>query len=196
MEMIDSKNNDFIKNIYMSLIIGANGTGKSILFSEVIDIFLSLANKVDKTSSKFYLCYFLNEKKYEFYNYDLKETTDSKKRKHNIRCQINDIEAEYSLEQLPKNILASSLLLNDRYTITKNNQDFYKYLGIRNINSPRTAETRNNIKRNVEQILGEIENGDESIELKIISLLDFLEYNHEFRIKYKPKYRSFFMKVI
>jgi predicted ATPase len=198
MEIKDSENKDFTKNFYTSLLIGANGTGKSILFSEIISIFLGLANRLDKeqnrnkTLTKFYLCYFLNEKKIEFFNYEYLEESNSKRRSQYLNCRINDIDADYSLDHLPKNILASSLLLNDRYTITKNNQNFYKYLGIRNINSPRTAGTRTNIKRNVEQIVNKIETGDDSIKSKIISLLDFLEYNHEFRIKYKPKYRSFF----
>lgn len=198
MEIKDSENKDFVKNLYTSLLIGANGTGKSILFSEIISIFLGLANRLDeelspnKTLTKFYLCYFINEKKIEFFNYDYLDESNSKRRNQNLNCRINDIDADYSIDQLPKNILASSLLLNDRYTITKNNQSFYKYLGIRNINSPRTAGTRTNIKRNVEQIVNKIESGDDSIKSKIISLLDFLEYNHEFRIKYKPKYRGFF----
>lgn len=194
MDIKDSINQDFEKNLYTSLIIGPNGTGKSLLFAEIITIFLSLRDGIDKSNSKFYLSYFFNEKKYEFFNYDYTSVnSESKKiRRSKLACKINDIDADYNIDQLPKSLLASSLLLNDRYTISKSENNFYKYLGIRNINSPRTAGTRNNIKRNVDQIISNFENGDNSLDTKIKFLLDFLGYDEEFRIKYKPKYRPFF----
>lgn len=194
MDIKDSINQDFEKNLYTSLIIGPNGTGKSLLFGELISIFLSLRDGIDKTNSKFYLSYFFNEKKYEFYNYDYTAVNvESKKiRRTQLACKINDVDADYNIDQLPKSLLASSLLLNDRYTISKRADSFYKYLGIRNINSPRTAGTRNNIKRNVDQIISNFESGDNSLDSKIKFLLDFLGYDEEFRIKYKPKYRPYF----
>jgi hypothetical protein len=98
---------------------------------------------------------------------------------------INDI-------NLPQNILTSSLLLNDRFTINNTFPDYYKYLGVRTLNSPSVARTKNYIKRTIDLIFNKLSNFETEINFKIKELLFFLDYQEVFRIQYTPKYKNYF----
>lgn len=93
---------------------------------------------------------------------------------------------------MPENIIVSSLLLNDKFTVNRDFPDYYKYLGIRNIKTPSIAGTKNNIKRTLDLIYDNLGQNQTEITYKIQSLLGFLNYDEAFRVTYKLRYKDYF----
>lgn len=192
--------NTLLKSPYTSLVIGPNGTGKSLLLKIISDIFLDLYNlknnlqKVKRHNDNYYkISYFLGGEYFEISNYD-KSTNFSRKRKKFINTVfINNFYIDdFSEIQIPDSLIVSSLLLTDRFTVYKNSPEFYKYLGVRSLTSPTTARTRNYVKRTVELVVTSLASLDTEIIYKIKELLTFLEYKHTFKIQYTPKYKDKF----
>lgn len=113
---------------YFSIIIGPNGTGKSILLNHIIEAFNEITIlKVDpkyKPKKKFTVIYLLNGDKYCI-------STE------NLKLKINKNDFDVSLDDivLPPKWIASSVTINDKYPILNyiRSQQIpqYKYLGIR-----------------------------------------------------------------
>lgn len=195
--------NKILESPYTSLIIGPNGTGKSLLLKIISDIFLDLNNlknnlpKAKKHNDNYFkISYFIGGEHFEITNYN-QFTNFSKKRKtFEYTLYINEINTEkFDTIQIPDSLIVSSLLLTDRFTVYKNSPEFYKYLGVRSLTSPTTARTRNYVKRTVELVVTALASLDTEIINKIKELLTFLEFKHTFKIQYTPKYKDkFFTK--
>lgn len=194
--------NDFIKNEnifdapYATLIIGPNGTGKSLLLKEISDIFLYLKKMKEEQSeiSKYYGSYFeilysIFEDNFIIKNY---HTEKDKIKRLPLSITKNGKEVLISELELPVNIIVSSLLLNDKFTVNRDYPDYYKYLGIRNLKTPSVAGTKNNIKRTLDLIYDKLGDNQTEITYKIQSLLKFLNYDEAFRVNYKLKYKDYF----
>lgn len=194
--------NDFINNEnifdapYATLIIGSNGTGKSLLLKEISDIFLYLkkAKEGGDSFTKYNGVYF--EITYSIFgdNFNVKNFSfeDNKVKRLPITTTKNGKDTLTSELELPENIIVSSLLLNDKFTINKDYPDYYKYLGIRNIKTPSLAGTKNNIKKTLDLIYYNLGKNQTEIIYKIKSLLGFLEYDEAFRVNYKLRYKDYF----
>lgn len=188
--------NGLISNPYTSVIIGSNGTGKSYLLKVIADILLqiesiSTGSKVKYTDVLFELSYFNGDEYFVVANY----TEESLK--HKTRKKVDYIiHNKKGLVQLyaPEAILVTSVLLTDRFTIFKNPLEKYKYLGVRNLNSPTTAGTRNYVKRTVEHIVKALSEFDAEFIVKLKSLLHFLKFKDTFIIYYTPKYKDKFFR--
>ncbi len=113
---------------YYSLIIGPNGTGKSFLLSNLIEVFNELVLVKDlhleKPRKKFTIKYIFNDDTFEITN-ELRE----------LVCKKNDKTIVISKVNLPTKWLASSVTINDKYPILstrrKDQISQYEYLGIR-----------------------------------------------------------------
>lgn len=194
--------NDFIKNKnindapYATLIIGPNGTGKSLLLKEVSDIFLYLkkSNESGDSFTKYNGGYF--EIGYSIFgNYiEIKNFYIEEKKIKRLPITItnNGKDILVSELELPQNIIVSSLLLNDKFTVNRDYPDYYKYLGIRNLKTPSIAGTKNNIKRTLDLIYDNLGKNELEITSKIQSLLGFLNYDKAFRVSYKLRYKDYF----
>lgn len=194
--------NDFIKNKnindapYASLIIGPNGTGKSLLLKEVSDIFLYIkkANESGDSFTKYNGGYF--EIGYSIFgNYiEVKNFYNEEKKIKRLPITItkNGKDILVSELELPENIIVSSLLLNDKFTVNKDYPNYYKYLGIRNLKTPSIAGTKTNIKRTLDLIYDKLGDNQNEITHKIKSLLSFLNYDEAFRVNYKLRYKDYF----
>ncbi|MFW2308185.1 ATP-binding protein [Aliarcobacter butzleri] len=135
-----SKNTN--KSNYLSIIIGSNGTGKSILLQELCEIFMSLSSSFETSKinmqgiNNFELSYVLNGKDYLIRN-------------------IYDVDLKNNI--YPETILAVSYNLNDKYPIvTSRNKLFtsrYKYLGLRSTtNNAFISKYRKNFIENIYNI--------------------------------------------
>lgn len=202
-------------DIYTSVIIGANGTGKSELLSYISSIFRSLhllkTRKVKKLDIgyRFKMIYKMEEDTYEVSTSILQI---AKRRKSNesydtsfLKNKPQNKEPQTGIEQLrynqqysikikdlplPSKVLVSSIMLTDKFN--SKSTDSYSYLGVRNEGSPQVAGTKAYIRRTVNFIVESIQQESFITELK--KLLSFLELKENLYISYIPRYRKYFME--
>jgi predicted ATPase len=207
-EVLFLEENDFNQSFslqapYTSLIIGPNGTGKSLLLKEISDILLDLQtlkeNQINQkkyiqkyNNSLFYLSYYLDGSFFEISNYEKQSTSDNEFVKTILKIKINKVDQIIDHLLLPENIIVSSLLLNDKFTLTQKFPKYYKYLGVRSISSPGVARTKNYVKRTVDLIINCLSSNNTEINYKISNLLSFLNFEDTFIIQYTPKYKDKF----
>jgi predicted ATP-dependent endonuclease of OLD family len=196
-------NNNQIAFPYITLLIGPNGTGKSQILNEISLVFRELEDlknkeKLDdlnhkrKKSSNSRINYIIN---YQIGKdkYIVEKKGESLSR---FFCRKNsDVITIFDLK-LPEKLIASSFTLNDKFPfdnldnfeINENRKSIYRYLGIRNKSG--TVGTRSPIKNLVGDIITASQNPKftEHIEL----LLDFLDLDPYFKIRFKTRYRSKF----
>lgn len=151
-------------NIYTTVIIGPNGTGKSILFRIVIELFRELYGIIEghprtyAVSGQFALKYALNGDIYSFTNIvglALARRIHEKNSKNYYYITKNgEVIADIKVP-LPANIVANSIMLTDKYPLYPNDSVFpnYKYLGVRN--NAQNASTRSYVRRTVDYIIAE-----------------------------------------
>ncbi|QBJ85476.1 hypothetical protein DDI74_04025 [Chryseobacterium gleum] len=189
---------------YLTLIIGVNGTGKSYLLKLLIDIFRLALDKKKESESIYYpsgkynLEYVLGNSVYNIGNTispkDKSEKVNyfekDKKEDKGIRFWKNGNEVSSSSIEIPKSILALSIMLTDKYLFLKEPQKFpiYKYLGVRRDNN--TAGTRSFIGKTIDNIYAAL--GNEAFLENLSEMLSFLELSNEFHISYLPRYKEHF----
>lgn len=190
----DFKNKIVSQAPYTSLVIGPNGTGKSYLLREIAEIFLYLNDIKEKKELENYqrlfeITFTINSEEYTVNNYII----DKDKIKRSKTCVLQSTQ-EISLDNLllPKRILVSSLLINDKFTVKNEYEDFYQYLGVRSLKTPSMAGTKSYIKRILNLIYDNLGQNQIEIIYKIQSLLGFLNYDKVFRVNYKLKYKDYF----
>lgn len=208
---VDEKDKQEI--IYTTVIIGANGTGKSNLFRIIIELLKEL-NDLSRGKSRSYnvdglfnLKYSLNGDIYEYTNimyFDGNFKSDGQPeldtqnpdKANRAYLKVNGkYEPDFKNAFLPLSIVANSIMLTDKFPFfrkEKNEKDeqveafpSYKYLGVRNI--PQSASTRAYVRRTVEFIVEQFEKKD-SNKSGFISALkratDFLELDNSIDIYY------------
>jgi len=179
---------------YTSLVIGPNGTGKSYLLREIAEIFIHLKDIKVKDEllnyqRLFEITFTLNSAEFTVNNFVI----DKEKIKRNKTTLLQDSQ-EISIEKLllPESIVVSSLLINDKFTVKNDYEDFYQYLGVRSLKTPSMAGTKSYIKRILNLIYDNLGQNQTEIIYKIQSLLSFLNYDEAFRVNYKLKYKDYF----
>lgn len=131
-----SDDEDSDKNNYITIIIGPNGTGKSLLLREIIRMFKDTRARQNGPYEKKVLEY-----KYELnyisdsVNYKVEETNTG--RKYFINEKTHFLKEWY----FPRKIVALSTILNDKFIYSKNEDDFYQYCGIRSSNNNAGTKT-------------------------------------------------------
>lgn len=171
------------KDLPISILIGPNGAGKSFILRKIADAFRILEYYIEYKEvksnyknifKKFNLEYFCNGKHY------------------NIKFQDNKFIDFPNENALPKVILASSVLLNDKFLFQDNDKSYindsavdkkntiYKYLGIKNTSNQ--ASTNTFIKRTLESIL-RISNNN----IKLDKVFKILGFEKIIRIEFKLK---------
>lgn len=164
---------NFIKNYnksefpYISLIIGANGTGKSILLNRVSEVFRKINNSQNKLTTK-------------KYSLEYKIGTETK----HIASDDKNINVI-----LPTKLIVTSFLVNDKFTFENNiEKDFYQYHGIRS--TPTGVGTKTHIKKLSDYI---ISNSDNDFFMnKVSMILKFLKMKNSINITFKLKSKRFF----
>ena len=157
---------DSQKSIYTTVIIGANGTGKSNLFRIIIELFKQLydlkdGKKIRSIEGRFKLRFSVNGDVFEYKNFYENSlfansvVTREKVAKHHLMRNGNLI--DFKELQLPIAIVANSIMLTDKYPIYNDDKSFpiYKYLGVRN--RPQQASTRSYVRKTVEFIVDQFD---------------------------------------
>ncbi|WP_276979238.1 AAA family ATPase [Flavobacterium filum] len=197
--------NDKQDIIYTTVIIGANGTGKSNLFRIIIELLKEL-NDLSRGKSRSYnvdgnfnLKFSVNGDIFEYANIvsegESNENSNEPEKGNTAFLLRNGKKIDFELAQFPLAIVANSIMLTDKFPFFRKekNEDGeqveafprYKYLGVRNI--PQSASTRAYVRRTVEFIVEQFEKKD-SNKSGFISALkratDFLELDNSIDIYY------------
>lgn len=207
--------NDKQNIIYTTVIIGANGTGKSNLFRIIIELLKEL-NDLSRGKSRSYnvdgnfnLKFSVNGDIFEYANIvsegESNENSNEPEKGNPAFLLRNGEKIDFELAQFPLAIVANSIMLTDKFPFFRKekNEDGeqveafprYKYLGVRNI--PQSASTRAYVRRTVEFIVEQFEKKD-SNKSGFISALkratDFLELDNSIDIYYYTSNNAKFFK--
>ncbi len=212
---------DINDDIYTSVFIGQNGTGKSEILSFIASVFRNIDNlkckKTDKfeISHHFRLIYRFDNDIYEI-STDRIQPSGNGRTKRNILISFfknKPYKIEIAKKMGFKNIF-SELKENRKYEIkikdlllperilacsimltdkfNSKSTESYRYLGVRNEGSPQVAGTKALIRRTVDFIIESLKEPYFIKELK--GLLSFLELQESLSISYIPRYKSIFLK--
>lgn len=206
--------NDIINQMefFSTIVIGQNGTGKSNVLKVISEIFRAFdLYKIDETKKPdirygFCLKYTLNNNIYEIVSSRLMpiEAENSYGYFYIKNCSMNIIEGnvirdlslirQYTVHlseiELPVKVLASSLMLTDKFNAKSHG--IYKYLGVRNENSPSSTGTRTYVRKTVDNIIDGIKQKNFAEELKKLFL--FLDLDPNLKLSYVPRYHKIFYK--
>ena len=187
------------EDIYTTVIIGANGIGKTFLLKVIVDIFNYLYDLNNLPQSprslgfSFDIVYWYNEQTFRINN----NAGEGNVRKNarvvdKMSCFINGISVGLNACLLPNVVIASAMTVSDKFPV-KTEGGMYHYQGIRNENSPSTTGTRTLIRKTVEGLIKCLKvKGGYRQELGI--LLDVLGFQHTLKILYQVKYKQVLLR--
>lgn len=139
--------------VFSTLILGENGTGKSFLLKTIADIFIFL-DKAQKYKRKPKFHY---EKFSVAYYYKGNEYVIDRNSGSEIVCRKNGLDVDLYDVELPTNVLAVSFMVNDKFLFIDPNHSgsgMYRYLGVRKTtNATYTSSVISNVMQSVVQIL-------------------------------------------
>ena len=183
---------EFNEGPYTTVIIGPNGTGKSYILRTIINIFREIEilkynrKKQDLAECTYKIKYYLNGSVYY--------CTNSKRNllitPQGLASQIlkNNKPIELSEIELPTTIIASSIMVNDRFPAVSNDESIYEYIGVRRLKTPSIAGTQTFTRRIVDLILDNVENTFFISHLE--KVLDLINYEKELKLSFYPRYRN------
>lgn len=198
--------------LFSSIVIGQNGTGKSTVLKVISEIFreFDLRKKNSKYPLKFNyhfrLRYTINNILYEIASNRLISYNQGKPvhgysffRDNPLRIEDNSSIIDKILPfdkfkipedelELPKKVLASSLMLTDKFNSRPS--VIYKYLGVRNEQSPNSSGTRTYVRKTVNNIVDGIQRKNFRDELR--QLFNFVELDASLMLSYVPRYKKVF----
>jgi len=194
-----------IKQPYISLVIGSNGTGKSNLLRAISDIFrelysLKTTEKRSNSITGFFLIkYEYSGHIYSFGNYNeesmnLKVLT-SKKPYPSPRIQRDSHFIEIQDAPMPNALLVSSLMITDKFfNDSKSTLPYYKYLGVRT--SFNQAGTKTYIRKTVDMLIDALDTPNEILtRFKLGELLKKIGFQDRLLVQYKPIYQKHFFNI-
>ena len=188
------KSND---EIYNTVIIGANGIGKSYILKVIIDIFnyihhrLLDSNDSNNLPYRFKLTYYINGDKCVLSSMPKGMEPVGRGERYNVYYYFNDHQTPLFKCKLPLRLIASSMTINDKFRAKSD--DFYKYNGIRNENSPNTTGTRTLVRKTVNSIISCISYKNKFRE-ELKCLLSKLGLQEKMTISYGMRHKEVFLK--
>jgi len=187
--------NEFNSELFSTVLIGSNGSGKSYLMTMIVEIFRFIENELFEINST-------NESKnkkdnllkYDYYNliYALnnKVFDVTIRNSKEITLKIDDHKTNIKKIKLPKKVLAVSFMVNDKFIFRseRSMKSIYSYLGVReSSNLTFTSSIQKNI---CYSIIENLENID--VSNSINQVLEFLNYESTLHIKFNSNNKEFF----
>lgn len=186
------------ENVYVSGIIGANGTGKSHLMATIATIFSEI-NKA-KSNGNWGARRFTFDVEYDLYNdhYQIynkrkvgdSDITDKQIHHHYIISYKNGSRIDLEDVFLPDKVIVSTMTVADKFIARSD--DFYKYRGIRNEHAVNVTGTRTLIRKTVSAIMDCME-AKAAFQSEMRILLDNLGLEKHLYIKYRLRYKDLFL---
>lgn len=141
------------REIFSTLILGENGTGKSFLLKTIADVFIYISKaRIYKRKPKFKYTQFCVE-----YSIDCNDYCIKKESSRDIFCWKNGNKINLDIIELPLKVLAVSFMVNDKFRFVKpekNIENVYKYLGVRkSTNSTYTSSIMQNVFYSVVEMM-------------------------------------------
>lgn len=197
-------------NPYSSVIIGPNGTGKSYILRTIIDLFRELFELKNKGSRRKYvpgnyiLNYYIDNTRFTYSNNRIPIILTSNQKSFPIvsnERKPKGISNAFHINkdgksilpseiELPGSILASSIMLTDKYIFVNKKEEYqiYEYLGIRA--SRATAGTRTYIRNTIKLLANSKEKG--IFKRTLPRILQFLELDNHLFLRYFVKRKETF----
>ena len=214
LELFLSEKNE-IKNIskpYTSIIIGANGTGKSYILKTVADIFRQFKAYSETEKKEFnlpfdvHVRYVIHHNSYEIVTKKLDESKGSKKREYLFfknrpiekdfydgktnKIVVTGFEVLHKELEYPEKLLVNSVIPTDRFVYKNTSQgDFYQYLGVRSTSS--TTSTKSSSRRIIKHLFN-ASSANKQFTQTLKELLHFLEFEESLNVHYSTKINKLF----
>lgn len=185
------------QGVYTSVIIGANGIGKSFLLRAIAEILCCLESLYKGKEPNilhyyFDIIYTIGTTKIEFANYRKMDPIERGRhrfarfffKRDNIEVNVNNL-------QLPNKVIASATTIADKY-VAKSTK-MYRYKGLRNENNPSSTGTRTMVRKTVSGLL-------DSLDMKVgfknelKELLKHLGLQPRLELSYNLRYKNVFVK--
>lgn len=182
--------------LYTSVIIGANGIGKSYLLRSIAEIFCcleSLYEGKEPTIPQFYfeLKYSSRLENIEFANFREVNAVERGRNKYTqFVFRMNGEDVKIGNMKLPKRVIASSTMIADKYVAKST--EMYRYKGLRNENSPSTTGTRTMVRKTVESLLGSLD-VKYGFRQELKGLLEHIGLQPKLELSYSMRYKDVFV---
>lgn len=188
-----------VEEIHSSVVIGANGIGKSYLLRAVADIFCLLdsikANPEElknEVKFKFRIKYVIYGFTFEFGNFSDVNPVDSYHKTLNHYWYKRDgLEVTITTMDLPVRIIGSTMTVTDKFNTV--GPERYRYKGIRNENSPGTTGTRTVIRKTVNGLMHSLD-VKAGFREEVKHLLEALGFEPKMEVSYSIRYKDYFLK--
>ena len=156
-----SQDNGEPQGVYTSVIIGANGIGKSYILRSIAEIFscledLSLEKAPQVPQYNFSITYTVQRATMEFTNIrDISLVNNDRRLYTQFIFKRDGIEVDIRNMQLPTKVIASATTITDKFVAKST--EMYRYKGLRNENSPSTTGTRTMVRKTVSGLLDSLD---------------------------------------
>lgn len=195
----DENQEHYPEDIYTSVVIGANGIGKSFLLRAIADIFSFLDGQMEERVYKkspvdyqFSIKYMVGISTYEFTNIDRIEPAGRARRNYmHTLCKRDGEEVRIGQMVVPSRVIASTMTVTDKFTTV--NSGHYIYKGIRNENSPSTTGTRTMVRKTVGGLLHSLD-VKEGFREELVDLLEHMGLRPRLEVSYTVRYRNTFLR--
>ncbi len=186
--------------IYTTVIIGANGIGKTYILKVIIDVINYVYELTHSETTPRSLGYEY-EIRYGYNNHEftIKNFSDDGIVHRNTRvaekmvCKIDGNSVGIHDCLLPNVVVASAMTVSDKFPV-KPVGEMYRYQGIRSENSPSTTGTRTLVRKTVEGLVRCLKvKGGYREELAL--LLDVLGFQRVLKVRYQIKYKEVFLRA-
>lgn len=189
---------DVAPSIYSSVIIGANGIGKSFILKAISDIFIYLYSiksaqeeKIRSLGYRFTIAYSYRGSLYRITTIDTAPFKVSGRRIiDQMQCSYNGTPVGLHMCELPDVVVASAMTVSDKFTVKSS--EFYRYQGIRNENSPSTTGTRTLVRKAVAGLIQCLKTKGGYRE-EVTRLLEVLGFGRSLRIQYDIRHKEVFL---
>lgn len=184
--------------IYITGIIGANGTGKSHLMGAIASVFSEIRKAIDSNN--------YGRKRYSFIvYYDCMGASYMVTNNNGtywdgfsgvygnyIKATRNEIQIDLQELILPDKVIASTMTITDKFLAKSDS--FYRYKGIRNEKSASTTGTRTIIRKTVESLMACM-SSKSAFQDELRILLSNLGLEEHLHVSYGMRYKHVFLRA-